>query len=157
MLFVQAAFRRLALRYHPDMRTISSRTAREKADDQDLFVRIHSAAALLADPAQRAAYDSSRASPQFAPRAAPAHPASCTYENGAGRSNRGAADRAYEHGASRPGPGQPGPGPGQTGPVRPAENGPARPGEVGPEAEHAAWVAEYDRLVAWFYRREPLL
>ncbi len=156
-LCVQEAFRRLALRYHPDMRAISSSTARQRAEDQDLFVRIHSAAALLADPAQRAAYDSRRASPQFASRAAaPPRPSSCTYANGAGRPNRDTADRAYEHGAGRqPGPGKPGPGPGQT--ARPGENGPGRAGEGGPDAEHAAWVAEYDRLVAWFYRREPLL
>ncbi len=123
------------------MRATSSCTSREKAEDQDLFVRIHSAALLLANPAERAAYDTRRASPHYVHPAPPAR----THERTSSQPNQAAADRAYEHGSSRPGkPGS-------------SFEGAARPDKVGPEAEHAAWVAEYDRLVAWFYRREPLL
>ena len=64
---IQAAYRRLALRYHPD-RNPSAEAAR-------VMTRINAAYEVLSDPARRARYDRRRGTPsRAAPRPAPTEP-----------------------------------------------------------------------------------
>ena len=94
----------------------SDHTETQPAENQARFVRILSAATLLTDPIQRAAYDRSHTRGTMA-AGRPATPSTSSCE--------------------------------------PSSSTP--PFEKFDGGDQAAWVAEYDRLVAWFYRREPLI
>jgi curved DNA-binding protein len=111
---IQAAYRRLAQKYHPDLATDPGAAAR--------MVAINQAWALLRDPESRATLDRERAARRAAPRssglagAAPgssAEPESTSADWSSGRSSRGsgydpATMRAREgFGAAGPAPGHP--------------------------------------------------
>ncbi len=115
------AFRKLAMQYHPDVcsaRRAEPASKDEAAEMNQRFARLHEAAAILSDPARRAAHDGARS------RTADGEVIA-------------AWQRESEAAAAWPGGGGGGEGQGRR--------------------RRDDWEAEYERLVGWVYRNEPLL
>ena len=95
---IQAAYRRLAQKYHPDRAPDAEGVAR--------MVAINAAWELVRDPARRAAYDAGRSGPVPRPASAagtrPAQPANAAPPAPAARPAGSSAPQSGGHGAPRP-------------------------------------------------------